>query len=76
MIRFPSSRNSFLDAFGGPNAAKINQKSSSDDVKSENNENIDFLHPSLAKSLLLGSDGSQDRGLMRAISEFYTDQKR
>ena len=28
--------------FGGPKKAKIDQKSSSDDVKNENSENIDF----------------------------------
>ena len=33
MMRLRSSRNSFLDHFGGPKEAKINQKSSSDDVQ-------------------------------------------
>ena len=41
MVRFPSSRNSFLDHFGGPKEAKIDQKSSSVDVKNEKSENVD-----------------------------------
>ena len=75
MTRFPSSRNSFLESFGGPKGVKINQKLSLDDDKNEESEKVDFLHPSLAKSLLLGSHGSQDRAPMRAINEFYSDQK-
>ena len=42
MIRVLSSRNSFLESFGGSKEAKIDQKSSSDDVKNEKSENVDF----------------------------------
>ena len=42
MMRFLSSRNSLLDAFGGPKEAKDDQKSSSDDIKNEKSENVDF----------------------------------
>ena len=35
----------------GPRAAKINQKLRSEAAKKEKLEGIDFLHPSLAKSL-------------------------
>ena len=59
-MRPRSSRNSFLDHVGGPKEAKIDQKSSSDDVKNEKSENVDFLHPSLAKSLFFGSHEGQD----------------
>ena len=75
MRRLVSSRHRFLDAFGGPKEAKIDQTSSSDDVKNEKSENVDFVYPSHAKSILLGSYGGQDRAPMRAISEFYSDQK-
>ena len=74
-MRLLSSRNSFLDPFGGPKEVKIDQKSSLEDVKNEESEKVDFLHPSLAKSLLLGSYGGQDRGPKRAKSEFYSDSK-
>ena len=47
MMRFPSSRNSFLDHFGGPKEVKIDQTSSSDDVKNEKSENVDFVDPSI-----------------------------
>ena len=75
-MRFLSSRNSFLDPFGGPKEVKIDQKSSLEDVKNEESEKFDFLHPSHAKSLFLGSYGGQDRAPKRAISEFHSDQKR
>ena len=75
MMRFLSSRNSFLDPFGGPKEVKIDQKSSLEDVKNEESEKVVFLHPSHAKSLFLGSYGGQDRAPKRAISEFYSDQK-
>ena len=42
MMGFPSSRHRFLDPFGGPKEAKIDQKSSSDDVKNDKSENVDF----------------------------------
>ena len=40
---FPSSRNSFLDAFGGPKEVKIDQKSSWEDVKNEESEKVDTM---------------------------------
>ena len=51
MMRFPSSRNSFLVPFGGPKEVKINQKLSLDDDKNEESEKVDFVHRSHAKSL-------------------------
>ena len=74
-MRFLSSRNSFLDPFGGPKEVKIDQKSSLEDVKNEESEKVDFVHPSHAKSLFLGSYGGQDRAPMRTIDEFYIDSK-
>ena len=73
MIGFLSSRHRFLDPFGGPKEARIDQKLSSDDVTNEKSEKVDFVHPSLAKSLLLGSCQAQNRASMRAINEFYSD---
>ena len=52
----------------------MNQKSDSDVVEHEKRENLNFVYPSLAKSLFLSSYGGQDRGPMRAMSEFYSDQ--
>ena len=75
LSRLLSSRNSFLDPFGGPKDAKIDQKSKLNDVKNEESEKFDFLHPSHAKSLFLGSYGGQDRAPKQARSEFYNDQK-
>ena len=70
LIRGTSSRNSFLDPFGGPKDAKIDQTSKLNDVKNEESEKFDFLHPSIAKSLFLDSYGGQDRAPKRAMSEF------
>ena len=70
-----SSRNSFLDPFGSLKDAKIDQKSKLNDVKNEESEKFDFLHPSHAKSLFLGSYGGQDRAPKRAISQFYSDSQ-
>ena len=70
---FPSSRHRFLDPFGGPKEARIDQKLSSDDVTNEKSEKVDFVHPSLAKSLLLGSCQAQQRVPMITINEFYSD---
>ena len=53
-MRVCSSRNSFLDHFGGSKEVKIDQKSGSDDVKNENSENVDFVYLSHAKSMFLG----------------------
>ena len=72
-MRVRSSRNSFLDHFGGPKEAKIDQKSSSDDVKNEKSENVDFVDPSHQKSLLLGPNGSQDGAQMESGINFYSD---
>ena len=72
---FDSSRHRFLDLFGGPKEAKIVKKSSSDDVKNEESEKVDFLHPSHAKSLFLGSYGGRDRASISAMSEFHSDSK-
>ena len=72
-MRITSSRNSFLDHFGGPKEAKINQTSSSDDVKNEKNENVDFVYPSHAKSMFLGPNGGQDGGQMRSKIDLYSD---
>ena len=59
-MRPPSSRHRFLEPFGGPKEAKIDQKSSSDDVKNEKSENVDFVDPSHQKSLFLAPNGGQD----------------
>ena len=72
-MRIISSRNSFLDHFGGPKEVKIDQKSSSDDVKNEKSENIDFVDPSHQKSMFLGPNGSQDGDQMRSKIDFYSD---
>ena len=42
MMPVISSRNSFLDNIGGPKDAKIDSKTSSDDVKNDKSENVDF----------------------------------
>ena len=73
MMRFPSSRHSFLDPFGGPKEAKINQKSSLELVENEKSEKLVFLYPSPAKSLFLASYEGQDRAPMRAMSDFYSN---
>ena len=72
-MRILSSRNSFLDHFGGPKETKIDQKSSSDDVKNEKSENVDFVHPSHAKSMFLGPNRTQDGAQMRFKIDFYSD---
>ena len=68
-MRLLSSRHRFLEPFGGPKGVKINQKSNLDDDKNEESEKVDFLHPSLAKSLFLSSYGGQDRAPRGAIGE-------
>ena len=70
-MRILSSSNSFWDHFGGPKEAKINQKSSSDDVRNEKSENVDFVHPSLAKSLFLDPNGAQDGAQMGSRINFF-----
>ena len=46
-MRSLSSPNSFLDSFRGPKAAKIDQKSSSEDVKNEKVKMLIFDTPPL-----------------------------
>ena len=70
MSRLASSRNSFLDPFGGSKNAKINHNLILDNDKQEESEKVDFVHPSHAKSLFFDPYGGQDRASMRAISEF------
>ena len=72
-MRIPSSRNLFWDHFGGPKEAKIDQKSSSEDVKNEKSENVDFVDPSHQKSMFLGPNGGQDGAQMRSKIDFYSD---
>ena len=72
-MRSRSSIIRFLDPFGDPKEAQINQKSSSDDVKNDKSENVDFAYPSHAKSMFLGSNGGQDGGRMRSKIDFYSD---
>ena len=72
-MRLVSSRHRFLDSFGGPKGVNIDKKLSLDDDTNEESEQVDFLHPSLAKSLFLGCYEGQDRAPMRAMSEFYSD---
>ena len=66
---------SFRSLQGGPKEAKFVLKMSLDVVKTKKSENVDFVHPSLAKSLFVGSYEGQDRAPIRAISQFYGDQK-
>ena len=73
MIRLGSSYHSFLAAFGGPQEAKISQKTILVAVKNEKNENADFVHPSLAKSLLLGSNGGRDGAPNWLRDDFLSD---
>ena len=65
-MRFLSSRNSFLDPFGGPKEVKIDQKSSLEDIKNEESEKVDFSYPSLAKSLFLGCQDGQEGAPMKS----------
>ena len=74
-MRIISSRNSFLDHFGGPKEAKIDQKSSSDDVKNEKSENVDFVDLSHAKSMFLGPNRAQDGRQMTSKIHFYSAWK-
>ena len=73
MMAVRSSRHSFLEAIGGPKEAKIDQTSSSDDVKNEKSENVDFVDPSHQKSMFLGPNGGQDGAQMRSKIDFYSD---
>ena len=75
MMRSLSSRNSFLDHFGGPKEAKIDQKSSSDDVKNEKRENVDFVYPSHQKSMFLGPNGGPVGAKMQFKLVFFSDWK-
>ena len=85
-MRFPSSRNSFLSAFGGSKEAeiwflkafggsqdaKIDRKLSSEHVKNEKCENVYFLYPSHQKSMFLGPNGGQDGAQMKSKIDFYS----
>ena len=42
-------------------------------VKNEKRENVHFLHPSLAKSLLLGSNAGRDGGPKWLRNDFLSD---
>ena len=59
-----------------PKEAKIDQKSSSEPVQNEKREVVDFLHPSLAKSLFLGSNGSQDGGRKSSFIAIENDDRK
>ena len=59
MRRVTNSRQPFLDHFGGPKEAKIDHKSSLEGVKNEEGEQVYFLHPSHAESLLLDPMGAK-----------------
>ena len=53
--------------------AKIGQKSILVVVKTKKSENVDFVHPSLAKSLFLGSQEGQDEGKKWLRNDFLRD---
>ena len=65
--------------------AKIHAKSNSEDDRIKKSKTANFLHPSLVKSLLLGSNGGQEgvqmgarinfETLIRAMSAFDPDNK-
>ena len=55
-----SSYHSILAPCGGPRGTKIKENSLLVAVQNEKHENVVFLHPSLAKSLLLGSNGTRN----------------
>ena len=73
MMRPASSRHRFLEDLGGLKEAKIDQTSSSDDVKNEKSENVDFSYPSHQKSMFLDPNGGQDGAQMRSNIDFYSD---
>ena len=58
--RFGSPYHPFWPPVGEPKEAKMAQKSILVAVRNEKRENVDFLHPSHAKSLFLGSQEGQD----------------
>ena len=64
---------SFRGLQGGPQEAKIEQKSLLVLVKTKKSENVDFVDPSLAKSLFLVPRGSQDGAPMRYRIDFCSD---
>ena len=71
-MRLVSSRHRFLDPFGGPKEAKIDERSSSDDVKNDKSENVDFCYPSHAKSRFLGPNGGFAGAKMRSTIDFHS----
>ena len=70
-----SDFDSFRGLQGRPQEAKIQQKSHVVFVKSTKSENVDFVDPSLAKSMFLGPNGGQDGGQMMSEIDFYSDRK-
>ena len=58
--RFGSPYHPFWLPVGEPKEATMAQKSILVAVRNEKRENVDFLHPSHAKSLLLGSHGGRE----------------
>ena len=68
-----SDFDSFRGLQGRPQEAKIQQKSHVVFVKSTKTENVDFVDPSLAKSLFLDPRGSQDGAPMRQRIDFERD---
>ena len=60
LIRLGSPYHAFWWPVGVPKEAKMVQKSILVAVRNEKRKNVDFLHPSHAKSLLLGSHGGRE----------------
>ena len=58
---------------GGPQEAKIEQKSHLVFAGSKKSENVDFVDPSLAKSLFLAPRGGQDGAPIRYRIDFEID---
>ena len=56
-----------------PKEAKTDQKTSSDVVKNEKSESVDFLHPSVAKSVFLVPNGRQYGALLTPGNDFLSD---
>ena len=71
--RFGSPYHPFWPPVGEPKEAKMAQKSILVAVKNEKHENVDFLHPSLAKSLILGSHGGRESVPKSLRNDFLSD---
>ena len=63
----------FFLPFGSPWEAKIDQKLILINVKSKKSEDVNFLHPTLAKSQFLGSNGGRDGGPKYTRNDFLSD---